>query len=205
MHLGERTPGSGLGAVALTACTPNDERLLFIHDDLYDMSDIRDRTNRAIALHDSIESDEDNDVYPVTTTVFDGHVNIEITDGTTVFSVRITVPMIDAVVDGHVAEPVQKGWLDTFGRRMADAASATRGHDTLDIKTTREDDTAVVETTFTDIDPSRGIDDAVSLVEFAEGTYVEGVIPGYDYTDPVTQLIQRASDAAGGKKGGTPL
>jgi len=169
------------------------------------MSDIRERTDRAVALHDSIESDGDDDVYAVTTTVFDGDISIETADGAAIFSVVITVPMIDSVVDGHVAPPVQKGWVDTFGRRMADAESATRGHETLDIKTTRKDDTAVVETTFTDIDPSRGVDDAVSLVEFAEGTYVEGVIPGYDYTDPVTQLIQRASDAAGGKKGGTPL
>ncbi|ERG95433.1 DUF5813 family protein [Haloquadratum walsbyi] len=169
------------------------------------MSDIRERTDRATSLHDSIEPDADNDGYVVTTTVFDGYITVDTSDDGAVFSVLITVPMIDAVVDGDVADPVQKGWVDTFGRRMADSASATRGHDTLDIETTREDDTAVVETTFTDIDPSRGIDDAVSLVEFAEGTYVEGVIPGYDYTDPVTQLIQRASDAAGGKKGGTPL
>lgn len=40
-------------------------------------------------------------------------------------------------------------------------------------------------------------DDAGAVIDYVEGTFVEGIIPGYDYGEPVTSLIQNAKDAAG--------
>ena len=51
-------------------------------------------------------------------------------------------------------------------------------------------------------DPGRAADIAKTLVEYVEGTYVEGVIPGYEYESPVADLLDRASQGEGG---GTPL
>ena len=51
-------------------------------------------------------------------------------------------------------------------------------------------------------DPSRAADIAKTLIEYVEGTYVEGVIPGYEYESPVADLLDRASQGEGG---GTPL
>ena len=62
-----------------------------------------------------------------------------------------------------------------------------------------------MEAELRDLDATRAAADAVATVEYVEGTYVEGIIPGYEYTEPVTVLVQRAADAAGGNKGGTPL
>jgi len=55
----------------------------------------------------------------------------------------------------------------------------------------------VVEFAFTDINERRGVDDAAALVNYVEGTYVQGLIPGYEYVDPVAGLVDRARQAGG--------
>ncbi len=45
---------------------------------------------------------------------------------------------------------------------------------------------------FEDIDERRGVDDAGALINFVEGTYAQGIIPGYEYTEPATRLIENA-------------
>jgi hypothetical protein len=53
----------------------------------------------------------------------------------------------------------------------------------------------IVEFAFTDIDERRGVDDAAAIINYVEGTYVQGIIPGYDYVDPVAGLVDRARQA----------
>ena len=96
----------------------------------------------------------------------------------------------------HQLEPVVYSPTFVDGAiRGDDATAAVR----------QADDEAVVEVELRDLDATRAAADAVTVVEYVEGTYVEGIIPGYEYTGPVTRLIQQATDAAGGGKGGTPL
>ena len=49
---------------------------------------------------------------------------------------------------------------------------------------------------------ARAVEDAAALVEYVEGTYVQGVIPGYEYGDPVAGLLDRARGAAEGRSEG---
>ena len=36
------------------------------------------------------------------------------------------------------------------------------------------------------------------MIDFVEGTYVQGVIPGYEYTEPVSDLLSAARQQGGG-------
>jgi hypothetical protein len=166
-------------------------------------SDAVERARRAAAANDSIDSRED-DGYAVRTTAFEGTVEVDADGGAAVFGVRVAVPMLDAVTEDEVASVVEDGWFETFELRIDDVDGAIRGDDVA-VSVRRVDDEAVVEAELRDLDATRAAADAVATVEYVEGTYVEGIIPGYEYTEPVTVLVQRAADAAGGSKGGTPL
>ncbi|MFB6250223.1 MAG: DUF5813 family protein [Halobellus sp.] len=167
-------------------------------------SDAADRARRAATMHDSFES-RTEDEYAVTTTVFDADVSVGGADGSAVFDVTVHVPMLDAVTTDRVAPVVEDGWFDTFSLRVEDVDGVLRGIDDIAVAVERDGDEATVGAELVDIDANRAADNAVAVVEYVEGTYVEGIIPGYDYTEPVTHLIQRASDTGGGTQGGTPL
>jgi len=52
----------------------------------------------------------------------------------------------------------------------------------------------------------RAADVAKAFVEYVEGTYVEGIVPGYSYEGKVADLVSDASSGGGdGEVGGTPL
>ncbi|MFD1598204.1 DUF5813 family protein [Halobellus rarus] len=167
-------------------------------------SDAVERARRAADRHESLEARE-ADRYAVTTTVFDADVEVGSAGGEATFSVAIRVPLLDAVTADRVAPVVEDGWFDTFTLRLEDVDGVLRGSDDVAVDVERADDEAVVHVAIADLDANRAAEDAVAVVEYVEGTYVEGVIPGYDYTEPVTDLIQRAADTAGGSRGGTPL
>jgi hypothetical protein len=167
------------------------------------MSEVPERARRAFADHDAFDR-ADDDTFVSTSTPFDGRVTVGESSGRITFDVTVSVPMLDAVVDGEVADVVEEGWYETFALRMEDAGDVTRGDHDLAVDVRCEGDAAVVEASFSDLNERRGVDDAAAIVDYAEGTYVQGVIPGYDYRDPVTSLISRARDAAGGS-GGPPL
>ena len=167
-------------------------------------SDAAERARRAADRHESLDARAD-DRYAVTTTAFDADVAIGAADGHATFAVTARVPMLDAVTADRVAPVVEDGWFDTFALRLEDVDGVLRGSDDVDVAVERAGDEAVVRVELADLDAARGAADAVAVVEYVEGTYVEGVIPGYDYTEPVTNLLQQAADAAGGSRGGTPL
>jgi len=167
-------------------------------------SDAESRARRAVRAHDSFERRSEGR-YAVTSTVFEADVEVGSRGGNAVFAVEVRVPMLDAVTDDRVAPVVEDGWFDTLSLRLEDVDGVLRGTDDVAVDVERRGDEAAVRVELSDLDASRGADDAVAVVEYAEGTYVEGIIPGYDYTEPVTHLIQRATDAGGGTEGGTPL
>ncbi|MFA1612404.1 DUF5813 family protein [Halobellus rubicundus] len=167
-------------------------------------SDAESRARRAVENHDSYERQSEGR-YAVTSTVFDADVEIGGREGRAVFAVEVRVPMLDAVTADRVAPVVEDGWFNTLSLRLEDVDGVLRGTDDVAVDVDRGEAEAAVRAELADLDAARGADDAVAVVEYVEGTYVEGIIPGYDYTEPVTHLIQRAADAGGGTEGGTPL
>ncbi|WP_311172413.1 DUF5813 family protein [Halobellus ordinarius] len=167
-----------------------------------DGDDALARAERAAGSHDSIERREDH--YAVTTTAFEGEIELGSDESAAVVSLTVRVPTLDAVTEDRVAPVVEDGWFDTFALRTEDVDSAVAGSDPA-VDVDRAADSVIVRITLTGLDARRAVDDAVAAVEYVEGTYVQGVIPGYQYTEPVTGLIEQAADAAGGSPGGTPL
>ncbi|MFK8214359.1 DUF5813 family protein [Haloferax volcanii] len=158
--------------------------------------DIPGRVRRAFGDHGSFEPVDDR-TFESVTTPFDGTVGVAAQDsGRVEFDVEVRVPMLSAVAD-DVAPVVEDGWYETFELRLEDVGGVVAGDHDLDPDVTRAGDEAVVRASFADVNERRGVDDAGAVIDYVEGTFVEGVIPGYDYGEPVTSLIRNAKDAAG--------
>lgn len=165
--------------------------------------DLPGRVSRAFRDHGSFEP-AGGGVWTATTTAFDAAVEAEPTpenDGRIRFSVTVRVPLLSAVTVDAVADVVETGWYETFERRVVDVGDLTRGNHEFDPRVERDDPEIVVEFTLTDINERRGVDDAGALIDFVEGTYVQGVIPGYEYTEPVVGIISSARRQGGGSEG----
>jgi hypothetical protein len=160
--------------------------------------ELPDRVRRAFADHGSFEPDDDG-VWTAETTPFDGEVRAEpVADGRTRFLVTVRVPTLSAVTTDEVADVVEEGWAETFELRVVDVGGVTRKEHEFDPAVTVDDAEIRVTFELTDINERRGVDDAGALINFVEGTYVQGVIPGYEYTEPVTDLLSAARQQANG-------
>ena len=168
------------------------------------MTDVPDAVERAFDYHDAF--DADGDAYLVTTTAFSGRVTA--VDGPEYFSaytVTVRVPTLDAATAYDVGDAVEDGWFEALERRLEDAPKATRADvelDTFDVEQDGEDVYVTFGFEWGNADKAAEI--AKTFVEYVEGTYVEGVIPGYEYVSPVADLVDTASQEGGGG-GGTPL
>ena len=171
------------------------------------MSDeVPERATRAFERHEAFVRDGDG--YAVTTTRFDGVVRIAETDEWALrYTLTVRVPMLSTAVEGPVGDAVEAGWFETLERRLEDATMATRADVELGTYAVEEDDgDAVVEFGFAYGNADRAPEVVKSMAEFVEGTYVEGVVPGYDYRGPVAALLSQATQ--GDEDGGsspTPL
>jgi len=161
----------------------------------------------AFDSHEAFEASDDG--YHVTTTVFDATVTATDVDGVSYeFTVTVRAPMLREAVGNEVVGPaVEDGWFETYERRLEDATMATRTQiDLEEYAVEDEDGRAVATFVFEYGDADRGAEIAKTIVEYVEGTYVEGVIPGYDYESPVADLLQRAKTTGNdAERGGTPL
>jgi hypothetical protein len=178
--------------------------------------DLPDRARRAFRQHDSLAEPTDDaaevpsddaaevptdDAVAVTSTPFDATISAsDGEDGNLEFHVTVRVPVLSEVVEGDVAEVVEDGWADTFRRRVENIGAVTEADRDLSPEVSRDGSELVAEATLRDLDHKRGTNDAVAVVDYVEGTYVQGVIPGYEYTEPVSGLLNRAR-AAGGSDG----
>ena len=106
--------------------------------------------------------------------------------------------MLGAVTDDDLAPIVEDGWYETFERRVTDLGAIFRIERELTPQVSHDESEATVTVTLTDRNIDRGVDDAAALIDFVEGTYVQGIIPGYTYTDPVAGLLEQARAAGGG-------
>ncbi|VTT85924.1 hypothetical protein DM2_1962 [Halorubrum sp. DM2] len=153
--------------------------------------DLPDRLRRAFADHGSFE--REGDAWVSSTTAFDGRVRAESAEeGRIRLSVTVRVPTLAAVTADEVADVVEDGWADTFERRVVDVGGVTRREREFDPVVETDGDEIAVTYALTDGNERRGVDDAGALIDFVEGTYVQGVIPGYEYTGPVSELLSAA-------------
>ncbi|WP_049969686.1 DUF5813 family protein [Haladaptatus cibarius] len=142
---------------------------------------------RAFNLHDGFEQNGPG-TYVVTTTPFDGIVRLA--DETV--SVTVRTPMLSAVVESEsVADVVEDGWFETLELRLEDAHTVASTDDITSPVIEREGDEAVLSLDFSGY-PDKAADDAMAVVDFVEGTWVQGIIPGYEYGDPAAGLLSQA-------------
>lgn len=166
------------------------------------MSELPGRVRRAFRDHDAFEADDDETTYRATATPFEGVVAAEpVDDGHVRFDVTVRIPMLDEVTEDAVAPVVEEGWYETFERRVVDVGGVFERERDIEpvVQETTHDGVRIAEVraVLEDVDPRRGVNDAAAVVDFVEGTFVQGIIPGYDYTEPVTGIISKARQAGG--------
>jgi hypothetical protein len=169
------------------------------------------RAERALERHAALERSDDG--HEVTTTPFEATVRSEPArpDGRDArLDVELSMPSLDAAVADDVAAVVEEGWFETLELRLEDAYDVVEVDPLEDPEIELSGSTVEVSFSFLAWNAGSGVDDAKAIVDFVEGTYVQGVIPGYEYEDPVAGLLDRATQQAGGEdggaeRGGTPL
>jgi len=172
------------------------------------MTELPERAARAFRRHDAFEPEDatDGQRFVAVSTPFDAVVTATDSEGGQItFDVTVWLPMLDEVTEDEVAPVVEDGWYETLERRVQGIGGGVLagGHDlapTVTETTFAGDRVAQLEASFTDIDHKRGVDDAAAVVDFVEGTFVQGIIPGYDYTDPVTSILSEARRAGGSEQ-----
>ncbi len=163
-----------------------------------------------LEAHDAFEPTDG--AYELTTTVFDATVTATDAEGPRDGHVTVTVslPTLGAAVAGDaVADIVERDWYETLERRLGDAFTVahTDTHDEPAVD--RSDDQVRVVLEYTAWDAREGVEDAKALAEFVEGTYAQGIVPGYEYVGPAATLLEnaqsRGQEAADGERGGMPM
>ena len=145
--------------------------------------------------HDAFEPASEG--YQLTTTVFDATVTA--TDGEGKrdgeFRVTIRLPTLGTAVSGDdVADIVETDWLETLKRRLEDAFTVTNTTTHDEPAVTREDGEVQVILEYVAWDAGEGVEDAKALIEFVEGTYAQGLIPGYNYQGKAATLLESAQE-----------
>jgi hypothetical protein len=159
--------------------------------------DERDANGAEEALDDHEAFERTGAGHEMTTTPLEGVVRTEgdDADGTGVtYRVTVTAPTLDAAVEGEtVADVVEEGWFETLELRLEDPHQVGRGLESIDPDVEHEGESVRVEMTFTSDRPGRAAENAKALIEYVEGTWLQGLIPGYDYREPARSLLDRAT------------
>jgi hypothetical protein len=160
---------------------------------------------RAFESSDAYEGTEAG--FLLTTSAFGGRVSaVDLADDRVAYTVTVRVPTIEAATADEVGEAVQSGWFETLERRLADAPKATRANvDLSGFEVEQDGAEAVVTYQFEYGGADRAAEIAKTFAEYVEGTYVESIVPGYDYEGTAADLLASASEQGGGERGGTPL
>lgn len=161
------------------------------------MTDLPAAVERELESHDAFAASADTVGYELTTTVFDTTITADDADGKRDgrFRVTVTLPTLDAAVAGDaVATVVEDGWFETLERRLEDvftvAQTSTHDEPTID----RDTDEVTVVLEYVAWDAAEGVADAKALTEYVEGTFAQGIIPGYDYRGEAATLLENAQD-----------
>ncbi|MFC7228081.1 DUF5813 family protein [Salinirubellus salinus] len=169
-------------------------------------ADAPEKFVRAFDAHDAFERDGEG--FVVTTSTFGGRVTAEETDDwALVYSLEVRVPMLSATTEEAVGPAVEEGWFDTFALRLEDAPGAVRQDLSLDayeVERVADEAVATFEFEWGNADHVPRMTKA--MAEYVEGTYVEGIVPGYQYGSPVSELLSSARSSGGdGDGSGDPM
>lgn len=171
------------------------------------MTDAPDRFVRAFEAHEAFER-AGSEAFDLTTTRFGVRVTASETDDWALrYTVTVRAPMLStAVVDETVGPAVEEGWFDTYELRLEDATGAVR-HDVdltdYEVVERGGDAVATFEFEWGNADQAPVI--AKAIAEYAEGTYAEGVVPGYEYGPPVSDLLSSARQTGDGEGSSGPM
>ena len=168
--------------------------------------ELPDRAVRALESHDAFE--RDGEWFSVTTTKFDARVTAAETDDWAIaYILEVRAPMLSTAAEGSVGSAVEDGWFDTYELRLEDATMAVRQDLAFDDQRVIEeagDAVAIFEFEWGNADHAPGM--AKAIAEYVEGTYMEGIVPGYEYVPPVSSLLSRARQSdSEGDRGPMPL
>lgn len=166
------------------------------------MADLATAAERALATGGSFERRDGT--FAATSTPFEATVRLEAVEDAVRYELEMTLPTLDRVVAGEtVADVVHEGWFETFERRLEDLDGALRADaEAPAVERDERAGTVTVTAGFTSARPDHGAEDAAALVGYVEGTYLEGVIPGYTYREPVAGLLEQARERSGAPPGG---
>jgi hypothetical protein len=168
--------------------------------------ELPDRAARVFEANDAFE--RDGRWFEVTTTRFDGRVTAEEPDEWAIaYTLEVRAPMLSTAIEGGVGSAIEDGWFDTYELRLEDAGMAVRQDLEFDEQRVFEeagDAVAVFEFGWGNADHVPAMTKAIA--EYVEGTYMEGIVPGYEYQPPVSELLSRArTDADDGSGGSGPM
>lgn len=161
------------------------------------MADRLGAAERALAKQGGFERRDGS--FHVSSTPFDATVTLEATEDAVRYELEMELPTLDAVVaDETVADVVHDGWFDTLDSRLQDLDGALRAEAAVpQVVLDEATNTVTVIAAFESARPAHGAEDAAALVGFVEGTYMEGLIPGYTYREPVAGLLEQARERSG--------
>lgn len=156
------------------------------------MTDLPAPVERELDDHDAFARTADG--YDLETTVFDVSVAADSGEGNRdgVFVVTVSLPALSTAAADDVADVVEDDWLRTFERRLDDAFSVAKTATHEGPRVEREDGTVRVQLEYVAWDAREGVEDAKALVEYVEGTYAQGMIPGYEYRGLAATLLDNA-------------
>jgi len=160
-----------------------------------------DRLSDAFETHDAFEAVADG--YELTTTAFEAVVRAVPGEPSDQYTVVVHAPTLDGATADDVGPTIAEDWRETLTRRLESAPKSTRARVDLDAMTVEEaGDQLSITYQFSWGNPERAVDIAKTFIEYVEGTYVEGIVPGFDYEPPVAELLSTASQSG---ESGTPL
>ncbi|WP_121742061.1 DUF5813 family protein [Natronorubrum halophilum] len=175
------------------------------------MTELPGLVERELETHDAFESTDDAS-YDLTTTVFETAVTAVEAEGKRDgrFHVTVTLPTLDAAVANEaVAAAVEDGWFETLERRLEDVFTVARTGTHEEPAIDRDTNTVTVTLEYVAWDAAEGVEDAKALVEYVEGTFAQGIVPGYEYRGEAAALLDNAQNrgqqAADGDRGGMPM
>ena len=150
--------------------------------------------NEAIAAAFRVAPDyqeRDEGVFDVDRLDFDAELRV----GENTATLVQELPTLDAtVVSETVAPVVAEGWQETFERRVEDVTNLVSAL-TADPEVWTEAERLRVRMTVADT--PENLPEAVrNAANYVEATWVEGIIPGYEYEPRVQAIRDRASETA---------
>lgn len=162
------------------------------------IDDVPERARRAFETHDDFAVDGSR--FVSTATEFSASVTVSETDEWDLYYlVTVRAPLLSAVTEDEVHKVVEDGWFETFELRLEDAPGAVVQDIELDeFAVTQEGANAVVTFGFAYGNAGTAPEAAHALIDYVEGTYMEGVIPGYSYLPPVADMVSRANQSTDG-------